>query len=390
MKRVFICSAVRTPIGSFGGTLSSVPATKLGAITVENAIEKSGIEKSAVDELIMGHVYSANTGQSPGRQVLIGAGLPISVPAYTINKVCSSGLKAVSLGASSIMLGINDVVVAGGMENMSLVPYYLTQNRWGAKFGNGILIDGLSHDGLTDAYQKELMGTFADKTAEKYNISRKEQDDFTISSYKKSQKSQASNIFKSEIVGVEVKVRREIKVITEDEECQNVNFDKVPRLSPAFSKNGTVTAANSSTISDGAAALVLASEAVVKENNLEPLAEIVAFADAAHEPEWFTTAPVKSAKKILNQQQMEIKDIDFFEVNEAFSVVPLAYKKELGVLPEKMNINGGAVSLGHPLGASGARILTTLCHTLKREKGKTGMASICNGGGGATSILIKT
>ena len=390
MNRVFIASAVRTPLGSFGGSLSTVGATQLGAAAIKGAIEKAKVDGDKINEVFMGNVVSANLGQAPARQAAIFAGLPNTIPCTTVNKVCSSGAKAIMFGAQSIMLGFNDIVVAGGMENMSQIPYYIPNARYGYKYGSGQLIDGLQKDGLEDVYNQCLMGLCADKTATHYNISREAQDEFAIESYKRSAQSTEQGIFANEIVGVEVPQRKGDPIlVSEDEEYKRVKFEKIPQLRPAFSKDGTVTAANASTINDGAAALVLASEYAVSEYGLEPVAEIIAFTDAAHEPEWFTTAPTKATERLLLQNSMQVSDIDYWEVNEAFSVVPLAYNQIIGTDPSKVNVHGGAVSLGHPLGASGARIVTTLINVLKSKDGEMGLAAICNGGGGASALLIK-
>ena len=390
MEKVYILSAIRTPMGSFGGVFSSISATRLGARAIEGAIEKSGIDPALVEEVFMGNVCSANLGQAPARQATIYAGLSNSIPCTTINKVCSSGAKAIMFGAQSIMLGQTDVVIAGGMENMSQIPYYIPKARWGHKYGNGTLIDGLAKDGLTDAYDEMAMGVCADRTAEKYNISREEQDTFAIGSYKRAAAATESGEFGSEIVSVAVPQRKgDPKIVSEDEEFRKVRFDKIPNLRPVFSKTGTVTAANASTINDGAAALVLIGERKMKELGLKPMARIVAFGDAAHAPEWFTTAPTLAAPKVLKQAGMEFSDIDYFEVNEAFSVVTLAFNKVLNVNPEKVNVFGGAVSLGHPLGASGARIVTTLNNVLQQKDANVGLAAICNGGGGASAMVIE-
>lgn len=391
MNKVYIVSAVRTALGSFGGVLSSVPATKLGAAAIKGALEKSGVSPEKVEEVFMGNVVSANLGQAPARQAAIYAGIPNTVPCTTVNKVCSSGAKAIMFGAQSIMLGQKQIVVAGGMENMSQIPYYIPKARYGYKYGHGELVDGLQKDGLTDVYNECIMGLCADKTAEKYEISRESQDEFAIQSYRRSAESTKEGIFKNEIVPVSVPQRKgDDLIVTEDEEFKKVIFEKIRNLRPAFSKEGTVTAANASTINDGASALVLASEKAVKELGLKPIAEILDFTDAAHEPEWFTTAPVKASKALLEKNGIEIADIDYFEVNEAFSVVPLVYNKMLGTTEDKVNVHGGSVSLGHPLGASGARIVTTLVNVLNTRKGKLGMAAICNGGGGASALLIKS
>jgi acetyl-CoA C-acetyltransferase len=390
MKKVYIVSAVRTPIGSFGGQLSSISATQLGAEAIKGALAHAKLDADKVEEVFMGNVVSANLGQAPARQASIFAGIPNTVPCTTINKVCSSGAKAVMFGAQSIMLGHKDVVVAGGMENMSQIPFYLPNARYGYKYGSGALIDGLQKDGLTDVYNECIMGLCADKTAEKYDISREEQDAYAINSYKFSAESTERGWFKDEIVPVSIPQRKGDPVIMdEDEEFKKVKFDKIPKLRAAFSKEGTVTAANASTINDGAAALVLVSEDALKKYGLTPEAEIVAFTDAAHAPEWFTTAPTKATERLLETTGMKVGDVDYFEVNEAFSVVPLAYNKLLEVPSEKVNVLGGSVSLGHPLGASGARIIVTLNNVLKKKEGTIGLAAICNGGGGASAIMIK-
>ena len=390
MKEVFICSAVRTPLGSFGGALSSVPATKLGATAIQGALQKAGIAPEEIQEVFMGNVCSANLGQAPARQAALYAGLGNTTICTTVNKVCSSAAKAIMFGAQSIMLDINDVVVAGGMENMSMVPYYIPKGRFGYKYGNAELVDGLDKDGLRDVYQEQTMGSFGDATAKKYQISREEQDAFAVRSYKSAEKATRSGFFLDEIIPVEVpQPKGNTIIVNEDEEYKNVKFDKIPSLKPAFTKDGTVTAANASTINDGAAALVLASEQKVKELGLHPIAKIISFADAEHEPEWFTTAPADAAPKALKRAGLSKNDIDYFEVNEAFSVVPLVFNKLLDVNPEKVNVFGGAVALGHPLGASGARIITTLCNVLQQNKSRYGLAAICNGGGGASSIIIE-
>ncbi|MEL6944521.1 MAG: acetyl-CoA C-acyltransferase [Bacteroidota bacterium] len=390
MQEVYICSAIRTPLGSFGGMFAKIKATDLGKYAIQGALEKSGVEAAHVEEVFMGNVCSANLGQAPARQAAIKAGISNTVPCTTINKVCSSGLKSVMLGAQTIMLGLNDLVVAGGMENMSDVPYYLPQNRWGSKYGDGKIIDGLAKDGLTDAYQPVAMGVFADSTAKEYNVSREAQDEYAIRSYQRAATATENKILAKEIVAVEVPQRKGDPIaITEDEEYKRVKFEKIPILRPAFTKDGTVTAANASTINDGAAAFVLASEAAIKKYGLTPIAKIVSFADAAHEPEWFTTAPTKAAKLAAARANTSLDKIDYFEVNEAFSVVPMVFGKLLEVSEDQMNIHGGAVSLGHPLGASGARILTTLCNVLDTKEAKMGMAAICNGGGGASALVVE-
>ncbi|MBC6993829.1 acetyl-CoA C-acyltransferase [Neolewinella lacunae] len=387
---VYICSAVRTPIGSFGGVFASLSATQLGAAAIKGALEKAGVAATEVNEVLMGNVVSANLGQAPARQAALGAGLPHSVPCTTVNKVCSSGMKSVMFGAQSIMLGHNDLVVAGGMESMSNIPYYVPDARWGAKFGDRQLIDGLSRDGLTDAYDQNAMGVCADATATKYGISREAQDTYAINSYQRAAAATEDGTFAREIVGVAVPQRRgDDLVITEDEEFKKVMFDKIPSLRPAFSKDGTVTAANASTINDGAAALVLVSEAKMKALGLTPLARIVSFADAAQAPQWFTTAPTLAAPLALQRAGLKMSDIDFLEVNEAFAVVPMAFVQELGIDGGNMNVTGGGVSLGHPLGTSGARIIVTLLNVLRSQGGKYGLATLCNGGGGASAIVIE-
>lgn len=391
MKEVFIVAAVRTPLGSFGGVLSSLSATQLGSAAIKGALEKIKVDPKEVQEVYMGNVVSANLGQAPARQAALGAGIGVDVPCTTINKVCSSGMKAVMFGAQSIMLGHNDLVVAGGMESMSNIPYYVPQARWGAKYGNIEMVDGLQKDGLTDAYDHKAMGNCADATAEKYNITREAQDEYAIRSYKLSAESTEKGYFKDEIVPVEIPQRKgDPLVVAEDEEFKRVKFEKIPQLRAAFSKNGTVTAANASTINDGAAAVILASKEKVEELGLKPVAKILAFADAAHEPQWFTTAPTKAAPKALERAGLELSDIDYWEVNEAFAVVPMAFNHDLGIDPAKVNVHGGSVSLGHPLGASGARILVTLNGVLQQKNGKRGLATLCNGGGGASAIIIES
>jgi acetyl-CoA C-acetyltransferase len=390
MKEVYILSAVRTPIGSFGGSLSSIPATRLGAEAVRGAVSKSGLPPEKIQELFMGQVVQANAGQAPARQVAVYGGLSNTTPCTTVNKVCASGLKAVMFGAQSIQLDQNHIVIAGGMENMSSIPFYLPKARYGYGYGNGELFDGLVRDGLANVYDNQAMGCFADATATKFEISREDQDSFAIQSYKRTAEAWEKGLFSDEIVAVEVKDRKgNVTLIAQDEEYKNVNFEKIPGLRSVFTKDGTVTAANASTINDGAAALVLADEDTVKNHGLKPLARIVSYADGAHEPEWFTTAPAIAADKALHRAGLSIDQIDYFEVNEAFSVVALAFIKHFHLDQTKVNINGGAVSMGHPLGCSGARILTTLCHVLQQNNGKYGMAAICNGGGGASAIIIE-
>lgn len=390
MKNVYIVAAVRTPLGSFGGQFAGVSATKLGAAAIKGALEKGGVSSDQVDEVYMGNVLSANLGQAPARQAAIFAGIPNTVPCTTVNKVCSSGAKAIMFAAQAIMLGDKDVVLAGGMENMSQTPYYMPKARYGQKYGHGQLIDGLVMDGLIDVYNQSLMGVCADATAEKYGITREEQDAFAIQSYQRTAAATEAGKFEAEIVPVEVPQRKgDPLVITTDEEYKRVKFEKIPALRAAFSKTGTVTAANASTINDGASALILMSEEKMKALGLKPLAKIVSYADAAHEPEWFTTAPPVAAQKALDKAGLQVDNIDVFEVNEAFSVVTMAFNKAMDISEDKVNINGGAVSLGHPLGASGARIVTTLVHALHQTNGQYGLAAICNGGGGASSIILE-
>ena len=390
MKEVYIISAVRTPIGSFGGVLAGISATQLGAAAIKGALEKAGVQPADVNEVLMGNVVSANLGQAPARQAARFAGLPDNIPCTTINKVCASGMKAITFGAQSIMLGLNDIVVAGGMENMSQIPYYLPNARWGYKYGNGELVDGLAKDGLTDVYNQKAMGVCGDATAAKYAISREAQDAFAIDSYKRAAAATEGGLFKSEIVPVTIPQKKGDPLqILEDEEFKKVMFDKIPGLRPAFSLDGTVTAANASTINDGATALILASEEAVKRLGLKPIAKIRGFADAEQEPEWFTTSPTIAAPKALKMAGLTKNDIDFFEVNEAFSVVALAFEQVMEVPHNQLNVFGGAVAIGHPLGASGARIVTTLNNVLHQKNGKLGLATICNGGGGATAIVIE-
>lgn len=388
-KKVVIVSAVRTPIGSFMGALSSVPATKLGAAAIKGALHKINLDPALVDEVLMGNVVQAGNGQAPARQAALFAGLSNEVACTTVNKVCASGMKAVMQGAQAILAGDAQIVVAGGMENMSLIPHYV-HLRNGVKFGPTSLIDGMQKDGLTDAYDNNAMGVCADLCATEYNITREDQDNFAIQSYQRSAAAWEAGKFDTEIVPVEVPQRKgEPILVTKDEEFTNVKLDKIPALVPVFTKEGTVTAANASTINDGAAALVLMSEEKANELGLTPLAYIKSYADAAQEPKWFTTAPAKALPKALNKASLAISDIDFFEFNEAFSVVGLANAKILGLSNDKINVNGGAVSLGHPLGCSGARIIVTLLHVLQQNNAKLGAAAICNGGGGASAIVIE-
>lgn len=387
--KVVIVSAVRTPIGSFMGALSSVPATQLGATAIKGALNKINLDFNLVDEVIMGNVVQAGNGQAPARQAALAAGLSNNVPCTTINKVCASGMKAVMQGAQAIMAGDAEVVVAGGMENMSLIPHYVHM-RNGVKFGPTTLIDGMQRDGLVDAYDNQAMGTCADLCATEYKISREAQDNFAIQSYERSAKAWEAGKFDSEIVPVEVPQRRgDAIIVSKDEEYTNVKLDKIPALNPVFTKDGTVTAANASTINDGAAALVLMSEEKAKSLGLTPLAYIKSYADAAQEPKWFTTAPAKALPKALDKAGISISDVDYFEFNEAFAVVGLANAQILGLNEDKINVNGGAVSLGHPLGCSGARIIVTLINVLSQNNAKIGAAAICNGGGGASAIVIE-
>lgn len=390
MNKVYIISAVRTPFGSFGGVFKSLNAIDLGATAIKGGLEKANINPNDVDEVFMGNVVSGNLGQAPARQAALASGISNTVPCTTINKVCSSGMKATMFGAQSIMLGLKDIVVVGGMESMTNIPYYSPDVRWGRKYGDTKLIDGLAKDGLTDAYGKMPMGVCADATATKFDVSREAQDEFSINSYKRVAAATKNGDFSNEIIPVSVPQRRgDDLVVTEDEEYKKVKFEKIPSLRAVFTKDGTVTAANASTINDGASVLVLASEEAVKKHGLKPVAEIVAFADAAHAPEWFTTAPPKAAKKALKMAGLDIKDIDYFEVNEAFAVVSMVFAQEFGISYDKMNVFGGAVAMGHPLGASGSRIVTTLNSVLHNKKGKYGLAAICNGGGGASAMIIK-
>lgn len=389
MNKVVIVSAARTPIGSFMGALSTIPAPKLGAVAIKGALDKIGLAPEKVEEVLMGNVVQAGTGQAPARQAALYAGIPNTVPCTTVNKVCSSGMKAIMQGAQSIALGENSIVVAGGMENMSLIPHYAYM-RNGLKFGPATMVDGMQKDGLVDAYDQNAMGVCADACAAKYDFSREDQDAFAVQSYQRSAEAWKAGKFKNEVVPVEVPQRRgEPVIVDQDEEYTNVKIDKIPALRPAFTKDGTVTAANASTINDGAAAAVLMSEEKAKELGLQPLAYIKSYADAAQEPEWFTTAPAKALPKALDRAGVTMDDIDFFEFNEAFSVVGLANMKILGLNDSNVNVNGGAVSLGHPLGCSGARITITLLNVLEQNNAKLGAAAICNGGGGASAIVLE-
>ena len=388
-KEVVIVAMARTPIGSFLGSLSTISAPKLGAIAIKGALDKINLNPQLVDEVVMGHVVQAGTGQAPARQAAIFAGLPDTVPCTTINKVCASGMKSVMQAAQSIALGDTEIVVAGGMENMSQIPHYF-QARVATKFGPASLIDGMQKDGLVDVYDQHAMGVCADACAREYAFSREDQDAFAIQSYTRSAKAWDAGKFDNEVVPVEVPQRRgEPKVVSKDEEYSNVKLEKIPQLRAAFSKDGTVTAANASTINDGAAAMVLMSKDKAEELGLQPLATIKSYADAAHEPKWFTTAPAKALPKALDKANLSLKDVDFFEFNEAFSVVGLANMKLLGLTDSNVNINGGAVSLGHPLGCSGARIIITLLSVLEQQNGRIGAAAICNGGGGASAIVVE-
>lgn len=389
MKEVVIVSATRTPIGSFGGRLASFSATQLGAIVIQSAVQKSGLKPEQIQEVFMGNVLSANLGQAPATQAAIYAGLPY-LPATTINKVCASGMKAIMLAAQSIATGQNDIALAGGMESMSNVPYYLAKARTGYKLGNDLLIDGLVEDGLWDVYNNYHMGSAAELCAAECKISREDQDAYAIESYKRSIAAQNNGKFVAEITPVEIKDKKgEVTLFSDDEEPSTVNFDKIPSLKPVFQKDGTVTAANASTLNDGAAALVLMSREKADELGIKPIAKIVSYADAQLAPEWFTTAPSKAIPLALHRAGLPSNSIDFYEINEAFSVVSIANNRELKLDPSKVNVNGGAVSLGHPLGASGARIVVTLLSVLEQNKGKYGVAGICNGGGGASAIVIE-
>lgn len=390
MKTVYIVSAARTPIGAFNGSLATISATQLGGIAIKGAIQKAGITPEQVQEVFMGNVISSGLGQAPGTQAMLSAGIPNTVPATTINKVCASGSKAIMMAAQTIMLGINDIVIAGGMESMSNVPYYLDKARNGYRLGHGSLIDGLIRDGLWDVYKDFHMGNAAEICAREYKITREDQDNFAIESYTRAQNAYAKNAFANELVPVEIPVRgKDPIIVNADEEYTKVNFEKIKTLKSAFEKDGTITAANASKLNDGASALVLMSEEKVKELGLKPMAKIIAFADAAQAPEWFTTSPSLAIPKALKWAGIELKDVDFFELNEAFSVVGLVNTQILGLDSKKVNVNGGAVSLGHPLGSSGSRIVVTLANILQQNGGKYGVTGICNGGGGASAIVIE-
>ncbi len=390
MKEVVIVSAVRTPMGSFGGSLKDFTATQLGAIAIKAAVERAGIQPEQVDEVLMGCVIQAGLGQAPARQAAKFAGLPDQVIATTVNKVCASGMKAIAQAAQSIMLGDSNIVVAGGMESMSNVPFYNQNQRWGSKYGNITVVDGLAKDGLTDVYQQGAMGIFADATAKACNVSREDQDNFAIESYKRSQAAWNEGRFDAEIVPVPIPQRKgEPIMFSKDEEPFNVKFDKIPELKPAFSKDGTVTAANASTMNDGAAALVLMSADKAKELGIQPLAKIRSYADAEQAPEWFTTTPAMAVPKAVAKAGLKMDDIAYFELNEAFSVVGIVNSEKMKLYPQQVNVNGGAVSLGHPLGCSGARIIVTLLNVLKQKDAQYGAAGICNGGGGASAMVIE-
>lgn len=390
MKNVVIVAAKRTPMGSFGGSLSSVPATKLGAAAIKGALESIDLNPNLIEEVFMGNVLPANLGQAPAKQAAIYAGISENTPCTTVNKVCASGMKSVMLAAQSIMTGNADVVAAGGMENMSMVPHYYNARK-GKKLGDISLVDGLVKDGLTDVYNKVHMGNCADQCADKYKISREEQDEFAIESYNRAANASKNGLFKEEIVKVNIPQRKgEDVIVDKDEEYKNVKLEKIPNLKPVFSKDGSVTAANSSTLNDGASALILMSEEKAKELNLKPIAKIISYSDASQEPKWFTTSPTKAINKALDRANMTVNDIDFWELNEAFSVVGIVNTQLLKLNPKKVDVNGGAVALGHPLGSSGSRIIVTLINVLKQNKGKIGGAGICNGGGGASSIIIES
>jgi acetyl-CoA C-acetyltransferase len=389
-KEVFIVSAVRTPIGSFGGCLKSLSATALGAVAIKGAIEKANIDPALIDEVIMGSVLQAGLGQAPARQASKAAGLPDKVIATTVNKVCASGMKAIAIATQNILLGDADIVIAGGMESMSNVPFYNTTQRWGNKYGDITMQDGLAKDGLVDVYDQVAMGNFADLCAKENNITRVDQDNFAVASYQKSQAAIERGLFEAEIIPVFIPQRKgEPLVISKDEEPFNVKFDKVAQLNPAFSKDGTVTAANASTMNDGAAALILMSGEKLQALGLTPLAKIISYADAEQDPKWFTTTPSLAIPKALQKANLSTSQIDFFEFNEAFSVVGIVNTKLLKLDENKVNVNGGAVSLGHPLGCSGARIVVTLINVLHQNNGKLGAAAICNGGGGASALIIE-
>lgn len=388
MKEVFMVSVARTPIGSLNGVLSGTPATRLGAVVIKAALERAGIKPEQVNEVYMGNVLTANEGQAPANQASIYAGIPTNVPCTTVNKVCASGMKAIMLGAQSILLGDNGIVVAGGMENMSQAPYYLDKARGGYRLGHGALIDGIIRDGLWDPYKDFHMGTAAELCAGKYKISREDQDTFAAESYRRVAAAYEKGYFKAEITPVTIPGKT-ATVVSEDEEYKKVNFDKMATLKPAFQQDGTITAANASKINDGAAAVILASGEKAQELGLKPLAKIISFADASQDPEWFTTTPTIAMNRALKKAGLKISDMDFAEINEAFSCVAIANRQDLGLKAEQLNIWGGAVALGHPIGCSGARILVTLISVLRQKGGKYGIAGICNGGGGASAMVVE-
>jgi len=389
MNDVYIMSISRTPIGSLGGVISSVSAIQLGAISVKSALERARISPDQVQEVYIGNVLSANLGQAPAQQVSIASGIPTNVPCTTVNKVCASGMKSIMLGAESIMLGINDIVVAGGMESMSNAPFYMSKARFGYRYGNAEIIDAIVRDGLQDPYNMKMMGQAGELCAKEYKVTREDQDAFAVESYKRAEKAMSSGIFKEEIVGVEVPSGKDKTVVNDDEEPKKVKYDKIPALKPAFEKEGTITAANASKINDGAAAVILMSGKKMKELGLKPLAKIIGFADASQAPDWFTTTPSIAMPKAMKMAGLAVKDADLFEINEAFSVVTMVNERLLNLDPEAVNIFGGAVALGHPIGSSGARITVTLTNALRQKGKKIGLAGICNGGGGASAIAIE-
>ena len=389
MKSIVIVAAKRTPMGSFGGSLSSIPATKLGALAIKGALESIDLDAEKLDEVYMGNVLQANLGQAPCKQAAIFAGIPENTPCTTVNKVCASGMKAISLAVQSIKCGDSEIVIAGGMENMSMVPHYYNARK-AKKLGDINLTDGMVKDGLTDVYNKVHMGKCADECAKEYQISREDQDQFAIQSYQKASKATARGLFENEIVTVAVSQRKtDDVIINEDEEFKNVRIDKIPNLKPVFSSDGTVTAANASTLNDGASAVILMTQEKADELNIQPLAKVISYADASQEPKWFTTTPNKAIRKALDKADLSISNIDFWELNEAFSVVGLVNTQLLNIHPNKVDVNGGAVALGHPLGSSGCRIVVTLINVLKQNKAKMGAAGICNGGGGASALIIE-
>lgn len=389
MNEVYIVSMARTAIGSFNGTLAPLSAVQMGAAAIKEAVKRAGIDPNTVNEVFMGNVLQANNGQAPARQAALAAGLPVSVACTTINKVCASGMKAIMLATQSIMLGDNDIVVAGGMESMSNAPYYLTNNRWGARYGNGELIDAIVRDGLQDPYKGYMMGNAGEVCAEKYQFSRQDQDAYATQSYKRAAEAYQNNYFADELMSIEVPSKKGAINFAADEEYKNIIWDKVPTLKPAFKKDGTITAVNASKINDGAAALVLMSKQKADELGIKPIARIAGYADAAQEPEWFTTTPAKAIPRAVSKAGWTLADVDKFEINEAFSVVALANIKEMNLDHEKVNVLGGAVALGHPVGVSGARIICTLISALKHKGGTRGAAGICNGGGGASAMAIE-